>query len=391
MATASGVPRDAETGALPTQQARDQGVTMELIKGHHHYKKELIGPADRVASCERHVIDLLLTSLLADADRDSSVAFELKHHAGTTQMARVLARTRRLPVDVCTVGVLLHDIYVIIHGRYKGHAHLGASIAVQIVTEIGGFSDQEIDQIRRIVYHHSDKHVWSDDPFEEFGKDADILDCFLYPNPLPDYLIHKSLYVLSHYLRRAKRVWHELNIPQDPEFELLDGYGPSWFEPLVVANTDSTHSLLSVLLAVSEEEKNSGVRPPAFCLVPDGAQLAFCTNRANWGNYVERLRATRPAVRGVQIAGSLSEALEQPLGGGSGTTTIQGSLSEVQRASVPERLAEESSRLLVMVVEGQFALAFWPLAGAYEVINHDRAPNRLRELGLARYAASDGR
>lgn len=356
-------------------------MAMELIKEHHHYKRELIQPTDRVAKCERYVIDLLLTSSLPDSERDSSIAFELKHHHGATQMGRILARKRGLPLDVCTVGMLLHDIHVIIHGRYKGHAHLGAPIAVQIVSEIGGFSSDEVDQIRRIVYHHSDKHVWSDDPFQEFGKDADILECFLYPNPLGDYLLHKPLYVLSHYLRRAKLVWQELGIPEDPGFDLLRNYSPSWFEPLTASNPESLQAFLSVLLALSGFDKKDGVYPPAFCLVADDTQLVFYTNRDNWYEYIGRLRST-PHIGYSQGVESLREVLKLPLTKDPEVEKIPRLLSEVQGGLVSEALTKQAGQLLSTASEKQCAFVFWPAADVYEIVDGERMSARLKEFGI---------
>src|ERR1044071_8362968 len=183
---------------------------MEPITHHHHFKKDLIPLGDRVARCERYVIDVLLTSDIPDSQRQNSIAWELKHHSGVTQMARLLARKRGLQMDVCTIGALLHDIYAIIYGKYRDHAHLGAPIALQIANEIGGFTPQELNLIHQIVYDHSDKDVWSRDAYREFGKDADILDVFLYPGPFPEYLLIKSLPVFKHYLQRATNVWDEL-------------------------------------------------------------------------------------------------------------------------------------------------------------------------------------
>ena len=75
---------------------------MEMLKDYHHYKDDLIDSSDKIAKLERHIIDLLLDTNLADEDRESSVAFELKHHHSTAQFARILARKRNLPIDICT-------------------------------------------------------------------------------------------------------------------------------------------------------------------------------------------------------------------------------------------------------------------------------------------------
>jgi hypothetical protein len=170
--------------------AAGEATRMNPLRDYHHFKAELIEPSDKVAQCERYVVDILLASTLPDSARESSIAFELKHHAAVTQFARLLARKRGLPIDSCTIGALLHDIYVIVHGKYSNHANLGAPIAEEILDRVGGFTVEEKSEVARIVFHHSDKHVWTRDAFQEFGKDVDILDCFLYPGAFGYYLRH---------------------------------------------------------------------------------------------------------------------------------------------------------------------------------------------------------
>jgi len=296
-------------------------------------------------------------------------------------MARILARKRDLPVDVCTVGALLHDIYVIIHGRYKDHAHLGAPIAVQILTEIGGFSDTELDQVYRIVYHHSDKHVWSDDPFQEIGKDADILDCFLIPNPYGDYLRHKSPYILSHYLKRAEKVWQELGIPTDPGFELLRNYSSSWFEPLFTSKPESVEPMLSVLLALSDLDEKEALCPPAFCLLARDGQVVFYTNRDNWVEYVQHLQAVT-TYASVQAPDAIRDALELSLATHPEAEEIRRILLDVHGSFVAERVTKQAAQLLRTAIEKQCAVMFWPAVDVYEILDGEQMWARLEELGI---------
>ena len=201
---------------------------MQQLIDHHHYKKNLITENDRVAVYERYVVDLLLNSNVPDEQRDSSIAFELKHHHSTTQFSRVLAKKRGLNEDVCCVGSLLHDLSVIVGGSYKDHAHKSAELAQKVLEKIGLFSNEEKDQIIKLIYNHSDKDVWSGDPYEEIGKDADIWDAFLYPNAYGYYLKHKNLQVFYNYIKRAKMIWAEVGIPIPMCFSTLDNYGANW-------------------------------------------------------------------------------------------------------------------------------------------------------------------
>ena len=245
---------------------------MQEIKDYHHYKDDLIDKDDRIAKLERYIIDLLLDTNLSDEDRESSVAFELKHHHSTAQFARILARKRNLPIDVCTAGALLHDIAAIITGKYKDHAHIGTPMAEKIIDEIGGFSKEEKADILKVVYNHSDKQIWSEDSFEEFGKDVDVLDCFLYPNGFGYYLKYKPLAIFNQYIIRAKKLWKELNIPEEKAFTILDNYNENWFDYHTIVDKDG---LLQIL-------NNENV--PSFCFYAEDDKYKIFSNRQNWDN-----------------------------------------------------------------------------------------------------------
>lgn len=199
---------------------------MKELVPFHHYNLALHSIANPVELLEERVVQLLLNATVTDGSRDSSIAFELKHSAGVLQFGRLLAAARDLPRSSASAGALLHDIYVITEGRYRNHAHLGAPIARRLMEEVRGFSETEIQEVETIVYHHSDKHVVSADPLVELGKDADVLDSFLYPGAFDYYLLAKPLESFIHYLTRAKTIWRELGLQIDPAFSILDSYQP---------------------------------------------------------------------------------------------------------------------------------------------------------------------
>lgn len=188
---------------------------MSSLKDFHHFKGDDLTSAEKV---ERKVVKLLLTSELPDSDRDSSIVWELKHSAGCCQIARILAQKRKLDTEISEVAVLLHDIYVIVEGKYKEHAKLGGPIAKQILEEIGGFSKEQISTITNAVTHHSEKEIYSDNPYIELVKDADVFDCSLYKGAEGFYKIHKPENIFKEYVNRIKKVREELNLPPDPIF-----------------------------------------------------------------------------------------------------------------------------------------------------------------------------
>ncbi len=190
-------------------------MSLNNYKDFHHYKGTDLSPAEKV---ERKVVELLLNSDLTDEQRDSSVIFEIKHSSGCCQIARILAQKRGLDADIATVASVLHDIYVITDGKYSNHAKLGAPIARKILEEIGGFSDEDIETITEAVAHHSEKEIYSDNPYIELVKDVDVFDCSLYENAEGYYRLHKPEEIVKEYIKRIVTVRRELNLPADPIF-----------------------------------------------------------------------------------------------------------------------------------------------------------------------------
>jgi hypothetical protein len=321
---------------------------------YHHFRADAVRVDDRVARCEEHVVQLLLKSQLTEAQRDSSVVFELKHHHSTAQFARVLARQRGLPVDACTVGALLHDVYVMTEGRYADHAHLGAPIALKIMDELGGFSADEHSMVERIVFHHSDKHLRSADPFVEFGKDADVLDCFLYPGAFGFYLRHKPLAVFSHYLDRAKNVWRQVGMPEDVRFSILDTYADGWMDTRSDFVTERASSAISGLLC-----RSGPVPPPPFLLAIQAAgSIVIALNTMSWEAHLEAHANFGKSSRlSVQQAMGL-EAAQRPD-------------ADTNEANTKVLLEAARSTGMPVIV--------WPALDAYEALED---VTRVTELGL---------
>jgi len=346
---------------------------MRELDDYHHFRIDQMANADRVAQCERRVVEMLLTSPLTEEQRESSVTFELKHHHSVGQFARLLARKRDLPVDACTVGALLHDIHVIEQGTYADHAHLGAPRALEIIRDTGGFEAVELDQVHRIVYHHSDKHIWSDDAFEEFGKDADVLDCFLYPGALDFYLRHKSLESFSHYLKRARNVWAELGVPPEGRFLMLDGYADGWFDGRIALQEHlGVEALVGLedLIAAGDPD----VTPPPFAASLTDGGFVWAFNRDLWVAFVDA-----PSQSGVTLSRGTGAEL---------TRLLMGLLS-----SIPD-VVNESPATFVPAASSTFAdllrgagpgrwLVVWPAADAYELLDvNDPKAHHLDGLGL---------
>lgn len=359
---------------------------MRVIANHHHFREDEIPTADRVARCERYVVDALLASTVPDSNRDSSISWELKHQAGVTQMARILAAKRTLPLDVCTVGALLHDVFVIIEGRYKDHARLGGPIAAGILRQVGGFSEDEIAQVRRIVENHSDKDTWSPDPLQELGKDADILDCFLYPGALDEYLLKKPIVQVAHYLRRAQRVWREIALDPQPAFRLLDNFAHPWLSRLARLTVAEAATVLAALLQVSRVLADGPSPPPVVaCLPAPSARRAaelvveFYANEADWRLFDDKLEswlALAPFDPGLDFLSAARLLVNRTTNGG-----LRQGIASLSPHTDPDLLADATS-LVESAVRSHAAVVLWTPINAHETISVLGNPSRLESLGL---------
>ena len=72
------------------------------------------------------------------------------------------------------MAAMLHDLHAYKTGSYDDHAHKGADLAKEILTELGLTDGTETDMIYSAIYNHDDKLV-VDSPMDEVLKDADVI------------------------------------------------------------------------------------------------------------------------------------------------------------------------------------------------------------------------
>lgn len=178
-----------------------------MTKDFHHYKGKNLTRSEKI---ERRVLQILLKSKLPDKQRESSIIWEIKHSSGCCQIGRMLAEKRGLDNELVNVICVLHDIFSILKGKYKDHAAKSAAIAEKILHESNEFNNKEIKLITEAIKHHSEKDIYSDNPYIEIAKDVDVFDCSLYRNAEGYYKLHKPAKVFREYVRRIKKVRKEL-------------------------------------------------------------------------------------------------------------------------------------------------------------------------------------
>jgi len=187
---------------------------VKIVEDFHHFKGSGLTRSEKV---QRKVVEVLLNGL-PDEKRESSVIWELKHSSGCCQIGRILAQKRDLSTELAEIMCVLHDIYVIVEGKYDEHAKRGAELAQKILAEIGGFSQDEINIIAEAILHHSEKQIYTEKPYVELVKDADVFDCSLYENAQGFYVLHKPKDIYEEYVRRIKQVRKELGLNPNDAF-----------------------------------------------------------------------------------------------------------------------------------------------------------------------------
>lgn len=186
-----------------------------MLKDYHHFKGNGLSRSEKI---QRLVAQMILDSPIPDEKRENSKIWELKHHAGTVQIGRILAQKRKLNIELAEIICALHDIYAIVAGKYKDHAKLGAEMAKKILKDSHDFTDKEILTIIHAIASHSAKDIEDSDPFAELAKDADAFECSLYEGAEGFYRLHKPEDIVEKYIERIKKVRHELGLLPDEVF-----------------------------------------------------------------------------------------------------------------------------------------------------------------------------
>ncbi len=91
-------------------------------------------------------------------------------------------------------------------------------MAEKLLNEIGGFTPDQIKTIVMAIAQHSQKEIYSDNPYVELVKDVDVFDCSLYRGSGDYYLLHKPAEIVREYAKRTEAVRQELGLPKGDTF-----------------------------------------------------------------------------------------------------------------------------------------------------------------------------
>ena len=177
---------------------------------YHHFKGDKLSRSEKI---QRLVVEMIIHSKLPDDKRESSIVWECKHSSSCIQVGRILAEKRGLNKEYAEIICALHDISVIKTGTYENHALESAKLAKEILNQTKDFTDDEVKLFTDSIAHHSEKQIYTDDPYIEFAKDADALDCSLYESVISYYRQEKPPNVYKEYINRFNRLRDELGLP----------------------------------------------------------------------------------------------------------------------------------------------------------------------------------
>ena len=108
---------------------------------------------------------------IEDAEKRNSA---IVHLYGVSLAATMIAKKRGLDPEIASMAAMLHDLHAYKMGSYDDHAHKGAELAREILSELKLTDEAETETICSAIYHHDDKLV-TDGSMDEVLKDADVI------------------------------------------------------------------------------------------------------------------------------------------------------------------------------------------------------------------------
>ena len=118
----------------------------------------------------RKFVDAELNRMENADKRTSAIA----HLYGVSLAAAMIAKKRGLDPEIASMAAMLHDLNAYKTGSYDDHAHKGAELARNILTELKLTDDAETEMICSAIYNHDDK-LEIHSPMDEVLKDADVI------------------------------------------------------------------------------------------------------------------------------------------------------------------------------------------------------------------------
>ena len=123
----------------------------------------------------RKTVDAIVQGLPDGEDRRNGSI----HLWSVSAFCGLLALSRGLDAEICATAGMLHDLSTYESGDSTDHAERSARRAVQMLTDLGLFSPEEVSTISEAISVHSRKEQ-IDGPVSEVLKAADEVNHYIY-------------------------------------------------------------------------------------------------------------------------------------------------------------------------------------------------------------------
>lgn len=147
--------------------------------------------------------------LLSDDERDLPVVWNVMHMYSSSQLAKIIALSRGIDIELAAIAGGIHDIATIVTKKTDGHAQKSEIYVRELIDKYNNkwredlpvVTKEEENLLVNAIINHSYKESYSEDKFIELLKDVDSLDRYLH-----------GVKTEGEYLIRCKRVLKELGI-----------------------------------------------------------------------------------------------------------------------------------------------------------------------------------
>lgn len=137
------------------------------------FRKEKRSRAERLPRVMRALDMLINEERTCNRDRDRDLDEDYDYIRDAARSAKVLAARRKLDPDLAAIASVLQNIGRITTGRHEGHAEAGYAPSKRLLSSLGCFESEEIEQIAIAVRNHSRRDI-ARSPLEEIVKDVDV-------------------------------------------------------------------------------------------------------------------------------------------------------------------------------------------------------------------------
>jgi uncharacterized protein len=138
---------------------------------------------NRILTTQIRLLNKIASYENQEIERDYPLDWERIHMVSCAKIGQILAIKRHVNPELAAIACALHDFGRIVTGKQADHAVAGYQPLKVFLDDSSDFTAAEIEALAYAAKNHSNKQEVGT-PLEEVVKDADVLDCYQYGQPL---------------------------------------------------------------------------------------------------------------------------------------------------------------------------------------------------------------